>query len=104
MNVKPSSGDLPMDDQRQLTDLVSVGKATLGDFHMLGIRTVAQLKDQDPEQLYVRLCESTGEKHDICCLDVFQAAVAQAKNPKLPKHQCNWWYWSKKRKQAEAHE
>jgi hypothetical protein len=24
--------------------------------------------------------------------------VAQAKNPRLPLEQCQWWYWSRKRK------
>jgi hypothetical protein len=31
-------------------------------------------------------------------LDVFVAAVAQAKNPELPIEQRQWWYWSKLRK------
>jgi hypothetical protein len=26
------------------------------------------------------------------------AAVAQAKDPHLPLEQCQWWFWSKKRK------
>ena len=39
------------------------------------------------------------QHQDICCLDVFRAAVAQARNPRLPAEQCQWWYWSKRRKQ-----
>jgi hypothetical protein len=35
---------------------------------------------------------------DICVLDTFCAAVAQARNPKLAVEKCQWWYWSKKRK------
>jgi len=31
-------------------------------------------------------------------LDVFRAAVAQARDPRLPAEQCQWWYWSRKRK------
>ena len=26
------------------------------------------------------------------------AAVAQARDPQLPVEQCQWWYWSRKRK------
>jgi hypothetical protein len=40
----------------------------------------------------------TGKSQDICCLDVFSAAVAQARNPQLPAEQRQWWYWSRKRK------
>jgi nucleotidyltransferase/DNA polymerase involved in DNA repair len=84
--------------ERRLGDLVSVGPAMLRDFELLGIRTVAQLARQKPESLYEKLCRVTGKSHDICCLDVFSAAVAQARNPQLPGEQRQWWYWSRKRK------
>ena len=83
---------------RKLQDLVSVGPAMLRDFELLGIRDVPTLARQNPHHMYKRLCELTGQKHDICCLDVFQAAVAQARNPLLPPAQSVWWYWSRKRK------
>ncbi|MGD1103647.1 MAG: helix-hairpin-helix domain-containing protein [Terriglobia bacterium] len=85
-------------NERRLGDLVSIGPATLKDFELLGIRSVAQLARQTPESLYEKLCRVTGESQDICCLDVFSAAVAQARNPRLPAEQCQWWYWSRKRK------
>lgn len=84
--------------ERQLRDLVSVGPAIARDFEMLGVRSVAQLAKRDPEKLYERLCEVTGQTQDICCLDVFRAAVAQARNPALPLEQRQWWYWSRVRK------
>jgi hypothetical protein len=70
----------------------------LRDFELLGIRDVTHLALQEPKQLYEKLCAVTGQQHDICCLDVFHAAVAQARNPRLPAEQCEWWYWSRKRK------
>jgi len=85
-------------EQRRLADLVSVGPATLREFELLDIRTVGQLARQKPESLYEKLCRVTGRSQDICCLDVFSAAVAQARNPRLPAKQCLWWYWSRKRK------
>jgi hypothetical protein len=88
--------------ERRLADLVSVGPAMLRDFDLLGIRSVAQLARQNPEKLYERLCLRTGEPVDICCLDVFSAAVAQSRNPRLPSEQCNWWNWSRKRKAHDA--
>lgn len=85
-------------ENRQLADLAGIGKAMLKDFRVLGIDSVAQLAEQDGEVLYERLCEATGQRHDICCLDVFRCAVAQARDPELPAEQRQWWYWSRQRK------
>ncbi len=90
-----------MKKARLLGDLVSVGPTILHDLEMLGVRSVAALARRNPEKLYEHLCAVTGRRHDICCLDVFRAAVAQARNPKLPAKQCNWWYWSRVRKARE---
>lgn len=87
-----------MRDSRSLTDLISVGPAMLRDFERLGIRSVARLARASPRRLYDRLCRVTGRRQDICCLDAFTAAVAQARNPRLPAEQCQWWYWSRRRK------
>jgi hypothetical protein len=87
-----------MATQRQLGDLISIGPAMLRDFEMLGIRSVSQLAKQNPNKMYTRLERLTGAHQDPCVLDTFQAAVAQARNPRLPVEQCQWWYWSRKRK------
>ena len=87
-----------MTPQRQLRDLISIGPAMLRDFDLLGIRSVNQLAKQDPQKMYARLERLTGQHQDPCVLDTFQAAVAQARNPRLPAEQCQWWYWSRKRK------
>jgi predicted RecB family nuclease len=90
-----------MQEARQLCDLVSIGPAMLKDFEELGIRTVRELARRNPEKLYEQLCEVTRQRQDICCLDVLRSAVAQARNPRLPAAQKNWWYWSRQRKKAE---
>ncbi len=87
-----------MTNERQLRDLISVGPAIERDFRLLGIQSVAQLAKHDPHKLYLRLERLTGKHQDPCVLDTFQAAVAQARNPRLPAQQCQWWYWSRKRK------
>ncbi len=89
---------MSMCDDRQLKDLSGVGKATIADLKLLGIRSVAELARQDGKQLYDQLCQRTGKQHDICALDVFRCAIAQARDPELPKEQRNWWYWSRLRK------
>ena len=86
---------------RQLADLISIGPAMLRDFELLGIRSLSQLARQDPQKLYQRLGRVTGQHQDICVLDVFCAAVAQARNPRLDAEKCQWWYWSKLRKQRK---
>jgi hypothetical protein len=88
--------------ERRLRDLVSIGPAMLHDFELLGIASVSQLSRQNPEKLYEKLCRTTEQPVDICCLDVFRAAVAQARNPRLPVEQCQWWYWSRKRKARDG--
>jgi len=89
-------------ESRRLADLDSIGPAMLRDFELLGIRSVPQLARQNPEKLYERLCVKTGRPVDICCLDVFSAAVAQARNPRLRADQRQWWYWSRRRKARDA--
>jgi hypothetical protein len=87
---------------RQLRDLTSVGPAMLRDFEMLGVRTVAQLAREEPRELYERLWRITGKPQDICVLDTFTAAVAQARDPELPPAMRQWWYWSRERKSAHT--
>ena len=90
------------DKERELRDLVSIGPAMLRDFDLLGIASVAQLSRRSPEKLYEKLCQITGQPQDICCLDVFRAAVAQSRNPLLPLEQRHWWYWSRRRKARDG--
>lgn len=86
----------------ELHDLVSVGPATVRALHSLGVRSVAQLARSKPDALYERLCRLRRRREDPCCLDVFSAAVAQARDPNLPAGKCVWWYWSRKRKAKAA--
>ena len=88
--------------QRRLEDLISVGPAMIRDFELLRIRTVKQLAQRNPAKLYQQLCRATGQRVDICCQDVFSAAIAQARNPLLPAEQCQCWYWSRQRKAGNA--
>lgn len=87
-----------MSDERQLKDLAGIGPAMLADLRLLDVHSVAELSRQDGDELYLRLCQRMGKQYDICCLDVFRCAVAQARDPELPPEQRNWWYWSRLRK------
>jgi hypothetical protein len=91
-----------MKAERKLGQLVSIGPAMLRDFEMLGIHSVAQLARRNPRRMYRDLCRITGTRQDPCVLDTFSAAVAQARDPMLPPEQCQWWYWSHRRKSESA--
>ena len=87
---------------RQLQDLISVGPAMLRDFGLLGVHSVAELARRNPERLYRELGRRAKQHQDICVLDTFRAAVAQARDPRLPAEQCQWWWWTKVRKAKKA--
>ena len=88
-------------EARELGDLISIGPAMLRDFELLGVRSVAELARRDPEQMYRQLGRVAKQHQDICVLDTFHAAVAQARDPRLPAEQCQWWWWSEQRKKEK---
>ncbi|KAA3608711.1 MAG: hypothetical protein DWQ01_11445 [Planctomycetota bacterium] len=89
-------------ESRRLQDLVSVGPAIEAAFHELGIFEVKALIGQDADRLFKRLCQQRRERIDICCRDVFAAAIAQAEDPELPEEARQWWWWSRRRKANQA--
>ncbi len=78
--------------------LRNVGPATLADFRLLGIDTIAQLAVQDADRLYLRLCEETARRHDPCVHDVLTAAIHQARTGEA----VNWWAYTAARKLRQA--
>ena len=84
--------------ERKLTDLRGIGRKMLEDFEQLGISTVRQLRAEDATRLYARMCEIAGTRQDPCVLDTYRCAIEQARNPRLPEEQRDWWYWSRLRK------
>ncbi len=52
-----------------------VGKVIAEDLWNLGMRSAADLKKQDPEKLYLKLCRLQKMKVDRCMLYVFRAAM-----------------------------
>ncbi len=78
---------------RNLKRIPGVGDRIAQDLFDLGYRSVDELKEQDPEAIYKRLCEHQGTRIDRCMLYVLRCAVyfASCENPdpKLLK----WWNW-----------
>jgi predicted DNA-binding transcriptional regulator YafY len=92
--VAPPDDPAQRETWKAFQELGSVGPACAKDFLLLGFRKVSDLKGQDPNKLYARLCELTKSKQDPCVEDVLRCAVAQAENTQLPKKWKDWWTWT----------
>lgn len=79
---------------KKLSDLRNVGKATLGDLHLLQIHTVEELARQDPTHLFHELERRTQSRQDPCVWDVFAAIIHEASTGEPT----NWWKWTDRRK------
>lgn len=86
-------------ETRKLREIAGVGPAIERDLNALGVKTVADLSRREGDELHADLCRLTGVRQDPCVLDTFRCAVAQARDPFLPRDQRNWWWWSRRRKQ-----
>lgn len=83
---------------RTFTDLPNVGKAFAGDLRLLGFTAPAQLKGQDPVQLYDRLCELTHSRQDPCVLDTLMSITRFMDGGRARP----WWDYTDERKQLMA--
>ena len=81
-----------------LSDLRNVGKATLADFRVLGITTLAELAAADADQLFAELQRRTRQAHDPCCRDVFAATIHQARTGEA----LDWWAFTPERRDRDA--
>lgn len=79
---------------KALQQIPGVGKVIAQDLWSLGIRTVQDLEDQDPETLYLRLCHHQGTQVDRCMLYVFRCAIYYASTEAPEAHLLKWWNWS----------
>lgn len=80
-----------------LQSLPGVGPSIARDLRRLGVRSVRDLARRDPERLYARLCELTGERQDPCVLYVFRCAVYVARTPRPRADLRRWWNWKDRR-------
>ena len=62
----------------------------------IGIRCVADLRGQDPEDLYRRECAYKGFQEDRCALYVWRLAVYFAEHEDPESEKLKWWYWKDK--------
>lgn len=78
-----------------LTDLPNIGEAMAKDLRLLGIHKPGQLVGRNPFEMYERLCEITGTRHDPCVIDVFISITRFMDGDDLRP----WWAYTDERKQ-----
>lgn len=78
---------------RELRRIPGVGKTIAEDLWGLGIRSVADLRGRDPEELYLRLGELQGTHVDRCMLYVLRCAVYFAEHERHDPERLLWWNW-----------
>ena len=78
-----------------LMQIPGVGKSIAGDLWNIGLKSVTDLKNKNPEVLYEMSNEYAGAVQDRCLLYVFRCAVYFA-NTKSEMHDTDllkWWNW-----------
>jgi len=96
--MKNSTPDLLDEREKQAVlkefrQIPGVGKSIAADLWNLGLRSVSDLKDQDAEALYMRLCAYQETHVDRCMLYVFRCAVYYASHDAYDAELLKWWNW-----------
>ena len=79
---------------RDLQRMPNVGPAIAHDLIRLGIRRPDDLRGKDPDDLYERLSELDGVRHDPCLRDTMAAVISYAETGDTSP----WWYFTPQRK------
>jgi len=82
--------------KQKYNDLLSipgVGKSIAEDLQNIGIQTVADLKEKDPEDLFNLSNLYVGSKQDRCLLYTFRCAVYFAEDTSHDPEKLKWWNW-----------
>lgn len=85
---------------KELSTIPGVGKVVAKDLWNLGYRSIADLRGEDPEIMYVRHNDYKGQVQDICMLYTFRSAVYFANTLGGPQDpaKLQWWNWMDKQK------
>ncbi|EKE30069.1 MAG: Pathogenicity locus [uncultured bacterium (gcode 4)] len=78
---------------KELKKIPWVWNAVAKDLIDIGIMKVSDLKDRNPEKLYLEMCEKQWYYVDRCMLYVLRLAVYVASSHTLEAEKLKWWYW-----------
>jgi len=89
-----------MNKEEQLKELQiipGVGKSIAQDFWNIGIKSILDLKNKTPEELYSKICVHQGCQVDRCVLYVCRSSVYFAQHKKHNPEKLKWWNWKDKK-------
>lgn len=78
---------------KALERIPGVGRRVSADLWDLGIREISDLRQEDPEELYARLCRLQGKQVDRCMLYTLRCAVYFASTSEPDPELLKWWNW-----------
>ncbi|MBA3680215.1 MAG: pathogenicity locus [Bacteroidetes bacterium] len=80
---------------KELKQIPGVGISIANDLWNIGITSINELKNKDPEVLYSTSNKFAGVTQDRCLLYVFKCAVYYAETPlqKRDPEKLKWWNW-----------
>jgi len=86
------------DLNKEFRRIPGIGKKLADELIALGFKKVTDLRNEDPERMYHKLCKIRGAHIDRCVLYVFRCAVYFASEPNHKAHLLKWWNWKDKNK------
>ena len=79
---------------KELKTIPWIGKASSKMLYDIGIRHVKDLKNADPEKIYLQTCSQRGEQIDRCWLYVLRCAIYYASHEVHNPAMLKWNFWS----------
>jgi hypothetical protein len=79
--------------QKELQKIPGVGPKISKVLYNLGITSISDLKNKNPEILYQQLNSEVGYQVDRCVLYAFRCAICFASNKTYNPELLKWWNW-----------
>ena len=90
-----------MPDKSELMQIPGIGVALSRDLNSIEIKSIGDLKNEEAQKLYEKLCRKEGNHIDRCVLYAFRCAVYFASGGKEPRL-LKWWNWKDVKKKASG--
>jgi hypothetical protein len=84
------------EELKEMMQMPTFGEKLAEQLWELGIHSIVDLKDKDPELMYLELMELRGMHIDRCVLYAFREAVYYASRKDHDPELLKWWSWSDK--------
>jgi hypothetical protein len=83
----------PINTIKQFQQIPCVGPSIAQDLCELGLTSIKDLQNKDPEEMYQEHCLQKGMHVDRCILYVFRCAVYYASHDLHDPELLKWWNW-----------